>query len=73
MDDTEASLRAETAELERRLAERKHSAQFSRPSRFTRWIMALLALAVITAAFCAGYLPRQRRESVLASEVLRKQ
>ena len=40
----------------------------SRPSRLTLWVLALLLVVLVVAGFFAGYLPRRRRESVLAAE-----
>jgi RND family efflux transporter MFP subunit len=38
------------------------------PSRLTLLVLALLLVVLVVAGFFAGYLPRQRRESVLAAE-----
>ena len=40
----------------------------SRPSRLTLLVLALLLVVLVVAGFFAGYLPRRRRESVLAAE-----
>jgi RND family efflux transporter MFP subunit len=76
MKDTNAaedSLRMEIDELKRRLAERDHVAagqprQPARPSTGTLIFLGLLILALIAGGFYAGYLPRHRREAVLAAE-----
>jgi RND family efflux transporter MFP subunit len=70
----EQGLRAEIADLkrqleeERRLAREASKLQAVRPSRARLSGLALLALVLIAVAFVAGYLPRQRRESVLVAE-----
>src|SRR5690242_11752493 len=69
VEDTEARLRAEIEELKRRLEQHERKAAAPpHPSRTSLWLLALLALALTAGAFFAGYLPRRRRESVLASE-----
>ncbi len=72
MDDTEVRLRAEIEDLKRQLEKRNPSVarEDSRPSRSALWTLALAAIALTAAAFFTGYIPRQRRETVLAKEAL---
>src|SRR2546422_211302 len=73
-ENGEQSLRAEIAELKRQLEEQKRLAREAskldavRPSRTRLWLLVVLALAVISVAFVAGYLPRHRREALLVAE-----
>jgi RND family efflux transporter MFP subunit len=73
-DNSEQSLRAEIAELKRKLEEERRFAREAskldavRPSRTRLVGVALLALVLIAVAFVAGYLPKQRRELVLGAE-----
>ena len=69
--NSEERLRAEIDDLKRQLDEFKHSAGAGGhrpPSKGTLLILALVAIALIVAGFFKGYLPRQRREDVLAAE-----
>src|SRR3984893_2686476 len=77
MNDThtnEEQLRAEIEALKRQLEEQKRPRHQgaprskSRPSTGTLVFLAALILALIVAGFFAGYLPRQKREQVLAAE-----
>jgi len=74
MESTEARLRGEIAELRRQLEEQKrlhggHSAAApARPARRTLWTMGFLIVLAIAGAFLAGYLPRQRRQTILFAE-----
>jgi RND family efflux transporter MFP subunit len=73
IDETESRLRAEIEDLKRQLEQqRQHQAAparpASRPTVGTLWAIALLLAAFIVGGFFTGYLPRARRESVLASE-----
>jgi RND family efflux transporter MFP subunit len=72
MDETEGKLRAEIAGLKRQLAEQnKHGSKVKEaatPSSAVLWTIALVAAALAVAGFLTGYLPRQRRVSVLANE-----
>jgi RND family efflux transporter MFP subunit len=76
MNDVNAAeerLRAEIEELKRQLAEQKklHEAGAhprKGPSAATLLILALLILVLVAVGFYAGYLPRQKRERVLAAE-----
>jgi RND family efflux transporter MFP subunit len=75
MEDTEAQLRAEIEELKRQLERQKQHAPKStqtvaHPSRIALWVMALVGAVLIVAGFFTGYIPHQRRESVLASEAM---
>src|SRR5215472_6957676 len=63
---SEDQLRAEIELLKRQLAE--HKSHRRGPSRGTLVLLALLTLVLIVAGFFAGYLPRQKREQVLAAE-----
>ncbi|MEO8593198.1 MAG: efflux RND transporter periplasmic adaptor subunit [Candidatus Solibacter sp.] len=70
---TEDQLRAEIAGLKQQLAEQKQLAETGvhphrRPSTLTLVLLALTLAVVIVVAFFVGYLPRQRREAVLAAE-----
>jgi RND family efflux transporter MFP subunit len=73
-DNGEQSLRAEIADLKRQLEEQKRLTREAskldavRPSRARLWGLALLAVVLIAVAFVVGYLPRQRRESLLVAE-----
>jgi RND family efflux transporter MFP subunit len=70
----EHQLRAEIESLKRQLAEQKklletdHHRQPTNPSKGTLVFIALLLAALTVGGFFAGYLPRQRREMVLAAE-----
>src|SRR4051794_34263893 len=63
---TEDQLRAEIDALKRELAGRKPAKRG--PSAATLTVLGLLTLALIAGGFILGYLPRQRREEVLAAE-----
>jgi RND family efflux transporter MFP subunit len=71
---TSDSLRRENEELRRELDALRASGSSSptksnwRPSRLTIFALALLAVTVIVVAFLAGYLPLQRRRSVVIAE-----
>src|SRR5436190_20322226 len=72
---TEGRLRAEIDGLKRQLEEQKklhHSGAAagsrSRPSRVAISLLALLTIVLIVVGFFVGYLPRRRREEVLAAE-----
>jgi multidrug efflux pump subunit AcrA (membrane-fusion protein) len=73
MTNAEDQLRTEIADLKRQLAEQKSHSEHGTPpskgpSRVTLTVLALLILVLIAAGFLAGYLPRQKREEVLAAE-----
>lgn len=64
-------LREEIDELKRQLADaRRNNAAPRRagPSTGTLVLLAVLILALVAGGFFAGYLPRQKRESILAAE-----
>ena len=62
----EAQLRAEIEALKRQLQE--HRAQVRRPSSSSLVFIGLLVVVLVTCGFFLGYVPRQRREKVLAAE-----
>src|SRR5689334_34220 len=62
----EAQLRAEIESLKRELQEHKSQAQ--RPSSRSLVLIALMVVVLVTCGFFLGYVPRQRREKVLAAE-----
>src|SRR5215470_14836065 len=69
----EDQLRAEIEDLKRQLAEQKNlhdggEYSHSGPSAVTLVMIALVLLGLIAVGFVAGYLPRQKREQVLAAE-----
>src|SRR5579871_926981 len=74
LDDTELSLRAEIERLRQqveeqaRLLSQPHAAPPKPVSRTSLWVLAVLALVAIVAAFVTGYLPHQRREQLLDAE-----
>jgi RND family efflux transporter MFP subunit len=70
---TEDRLRDEVAELKRQLEEQKKlqsagSHRASKPSAGTLVSIAIVILILVVAGFFMGYLPRHRREEVLAAE-----
>jgi RND family efflux transporter MFP subunit len=70
---TEDQLRSEIESLKRQLAEQKKlghpgGRQNRRPSTVSLILIALLMAVLIVVGFFVGYLPRQRREAVLAAE-----
>ena len=70
---TEDRLRSEIESLKRQLEEQKglHAAGARtnrRPSAVSLILIALLLAVLIVVGFFVGYLPRQRREAVLAAE-----
>jgi RND family efflux transporter MFP subunit len=76
-ETTEERLRRENEELKRQLAEQKRpvhdqhaglSGKVWHPSSVTIWSIALLITALIVAAFFAGYIPLQKRESVIQTQ-----
>src|SRR6185295_13329343 len=71
--DTEAQLRAEIEQLKKQLEKQKEDGSkrartVEHTSRTALWTIAVLALILLVAGFFAGYIPHQRRESVLAKE-----
>src|ERR1035441_861314 len=70
---TEDRLRTEIENLKRQLEEQKHLRASGvqpnrRPSAVSLIVIALLLAVLIVVGFFVGYLPRQRREAVLAAE-----
>lgn len=65
-NSTEDQLRAEIESLKRQLGAQKPARRG--PSTGALIVFAVLAIIVIVAGFFVGYLPRQRREDVLAAE-----
>jgi RND family efflux transporter MFP subunit len=74
IESTEQQLRAEIEDLRRQLEEQRSvqpggmPGSHSGPAARTLWLLGLLIMALIVAGFFAGYLPRQRRQQVLAAE-----
>jgi len=73
LKSNEEQLREEVAELRRQLEEQKklHASsghRASRPSAGALVAIAIVIIILIVAGFFAGYLPRHRREEVLAAE-----
>jgi RND family efflux transporter MFP subunit len=67
--ETEDRLRAEIAELRRQLeAQKAPSVQHRRPSTGMLALLGLLFIGLVVGGFFAGYLPRHRRDRVLAAE-----
>jgi RND family efflux transporter MFP subunit len=67
-NSAEDQLRAEIEDLKRQLADDRPVARRRGPSAGTLIFLAIATIGVIAVAFVAGYLPRQRREQVLAAE-----
>ena len=70
---TEEQLRAEIEELKRQLEDQRRGQRAAAqkpkgPTGMTLFAIAIVLIALIAAAFFAGYVPRQRRETVLADE-----
>jgi len=69
---TEDRLRAEVEELKRQLEEQKRlrqtGARRTGPSAGSLLLIGLVLIVLIVAGFFTGYLPRHRREEVLAAE-----
>jgi RND family efflux transporter MFP subunit len=65
---TEDQLRAEVESLRRQLEEQKKHQQPKSPSGWTGVTVFVLLLALGLAGYYFGYLPRQKREMVLAAE-----
>jgi RND family efflux transporter MFP subunit len=65
---TEDQLRAEIESLRRQLEEQKKNQQYRAPSGWTGVTVFVLLLALGLAGYYFGYLPRQKREMVLAAE-----
>lgn len=65
---TEDKLRAEIEALRRELEEQKKHPQYKSPTPWTGITVFLLLVALAVAGYYFGYLPRQKREMVLAAE-----
>jgi RND family efflux transporter MFP subunit len=67
---TEDQLRSEIADLKRQLESAKHPGAHAtrRPSAGTLVLLAVVLTGLIVAGFFVGYLPKQKREEVLAAE-----
>jgi len=73
---TEERLRAEVESLQRQLEEQKRlvaqaapqTHQAEPPSRMTLGALSLVGVLAVAAAFFAGYIPHQKRESMLTAE-----
>ncbi len=77
LDDTELGLRAEIERLRQKVEEQNRLLQkngaHGRPassgvSKTTLWTLALMGVVLTAAAFLLGYLPHQRRETMLVAE-----
>ncbi len=74
VSSTEQQLRAEIEDLRRELEEQRKlhhagiSSPKSAPTSRTIWLLGFVLIGLIIAAFFAGYLPRQKRQQVLAAE-----
>lgn len=72
-EGTEAELRAENAELRKKLRDQDRilhphpDHRRSRPSARVLWLLALLCVAALAVAFFTGYLPQARRQAMLIS------
>jgi RND family efflux transporter MFP subunit len=75
-DRTEDQLLAEIEDLKRKLQQQHRGSgqgghghgRIGRPSAATLWILAIVAVLILTAAFFAGYLPETSRQTALAKE-----
>jgi RND family efflux transporter MFP subunit len=73
-DRTEERLLAEIEELKRQLHSQHLDGSHEghrkprRPSATTLWILAIVAVVILTGAFFAGYLPQASRQTALAKE-----
>src|SRR5436305_13451682 len=67
---TEDELRSEIEDLKRQLENARHPGSHAarRPSAATLVTIALLLIVLVVVGFFVGYLPRQKREEVLAAE-----
>jgi RND family efflux transporter MFP subunit len=67
---TEEQLRSQIEDLKRQLENARHSSGHAtrRPSAITLVLIALFLGGLIVVGFFVGYLPRQKREQVLAAE-----
>jgi RND family efflux transporter MFP subunit len=77
-ETTEERLRRENAELKRQLAEQKRLADASpnawlagklwHPSSLTLWLITIAVTAALVAAFFAGYIPLQKRDTAIRNQ-----
>ncbi len=70
-DRTEERLLAEIEDLKRKLHEQHSEGSHrkpGRPSAAALWILAIVAVLILTGAFFAGYLPQASRQTALAKE-----
>jgi RND family efflux transporter MFP subunit len=68
LQSIEDQLRSENESLRRQLEEQKHGHAEKKPSAWTGLVVFLLLAALAMAGYYWGYLPRQKREAVLAAE-----
>jgi RND family efflux transporter MFP subunit len=68
LQSIEDQLRAENEALRRQLAEQKHGQTEKKPSGWTAVVVVLLLASLALAGYYWGYVPRQKREMVLAAE-----
>jgi RND family efflux transporter MFP subunit len=81
LGSTESQLRSEIEDLKRQLEEQRSleaarvstngahpAAKPPHPSRLGLWLLGILIVAVVAAAFVGGYIPRTRREAVIGAE-----
>jgi RND family efflux transporter MFP subunit len=68
LQSIEDQLRSENESLRRQLEEQKHGHAEKKPSAWTALVVLLLLAALAVAGYYWGYLPRQKREMVLAAE-----
>jgi RND family efflux transporter MFP subunit len=74
-DRTEERLLAEIEDLKRKLHEQHRDgghegrSKVGRPSAATLWILAIVAVLILVAAFFGGYLPQASRQTALAKDV----
>ena len=73
VNNTEEQLRSEVEALRRQVDEQRKllggkQAQPKGPSATTLVLIAVVTIALVVAGFFLGYVPRQRREAVLAAE-----
>ncbi|HXP86660.1 MAG TPA: efflux RND transporter periplasmic adaptor subunit [Bryobacteraceae bacterium] len=79
-ETTEQQLRKRVEDLERQLKERGHSARHSdaptklwRPSAITLWALFLGVAVLLVVAFFAGYIPLQKRQTLILAESLQQE
>src|ERR1700679_2392883 len=69
LQSIEDQLRSENESLRRQLEEQKHAPNDAKkPTAWTGLVVFLLLAALAVAGYYWGYLPRQKREMVLAAE-----